>query len=55
MHSRLAETLDEYIKQDQAVVRPGRSCSDHIFILKKILEQSKEWREWARYANFIDF
>ena len=39
---KLAETLDEYIKQEQAGFRPGRSCTDHIFTMRQILEQSKE-------------
>jgi len=38
IHTRLAETLDEYIRQEQAGFRPGRSCSDHIFTLRQILE-----------------
>ena len=54
IHTRLAEAVNEYIKQDQAGFRPGRSCSDHIFTLRKILEQSKEWNALL-YANFIDF
>ena len=47
-------TLDEYIRKEQAGFRPGRSCSDHIFTLRQILEQSKEWNA-PLYANFIDF
>ena len=54
IHTRLAEAVDEYIKQEQAGFRPGRSCSDHIFTLRQILEQSKEWNA-PLYANFIDF
>ena len=54
IHSRLAETLNEHIKQDQAGVRRWHLCSDHIFALKQILEQSKEWNA-PLYANFIDF
>ena len=54
IHTRLAGTLDEYIMQKQAGFRPGRSCSDHIFTLRQILEQSKEWNA-PLYANFIDF
>ena len=55
IHTRLAETLDEYIRQEeQAGFRPGRLCSDHIFTLRQILEQSKEWNA-PLYANFIDF
>ena len=54
IHTRLAGTLDEYIRQEQAGFRPGRSCSDHIFTLVQILAQSKEWNA-PLYANFIDF
>ena len=54
IHTRLAETLDEYIRQEQAGFRPGRSCSDHVFTLRQILGQSKEWNA-PPYANFIDF
>ena len=54
IHTRLAETLDEYIRQEQAGFRPGRLCSGHIFTLMQILEQSKEWNA-PLYANFIDF
>ena len=44
-HTRLAQ---------QAGFRRGCSCSDHIFTLRHILEQSKEWNA-PLYANFIDF
>ena len=54
IHTRLAETLDEYIRQEQAAFCHGRSCSDHIFTLRQILEQSKEWNA-PPYANFIHF
>ena len=54
IHTRLAEVVDEYIKQEQAGFRPGRSCSDHIFTLRQILAQSKELNA-PLYANFIDF
>ena len=43
IHTRLAEAVDEYIRQEQAGFHPGCSCSDHIFTLRQILEQSKEW------------
>ncbi|KAL9965666.1 hypothetical protein ACROYT_G029503 [Oculina patagonica] len=32
---------------------PGRSCSEHIFNLRQIPEQSKEWNT-TLYANFIE-
>ena len=54
IHTRLAEAVDEYIRQEQAGFCSGRSCSDHIFTLRQILEQSKEWNA-PLYANFIDF
>ncbi|KAL9952790.1 hypothetical protein ACROYT_G040097 [Oculina patagonica] len=53
IHTRLATALDEHIRQEQAGFRAGRSCSEHIFILRQILEQSKEWNT-TLYANFID-
>ena len=53
IYKRLAETLDEHIRQEQAGFRPGRSCSDHIFTLRQILEQSKEWNA-PLYTNFVD-
>ena len=53
IHRRLAAALDEHIRQEQAGFRPGRSCSEHIFTLSQILEQSKEWNT-PLYANFID-
>ena len=53
IYKRLAETLDEHIRQEQVGFRPGRSCSDHIFTLRQTLEQSKEWNA-SLYANFVD-
>jgi len=37
-----------------AVLYKHRSCSDHIFTLRQILEKSKEWNA-PLYANLIDF
>ena len=54
IHTRLAETLDEHIKREQAGFCCGCSCSDHIFTLRQILEQNKEWNA-PLYANFIEF
>ena len=53
IHTRLAAALDEHIRQDQASFGPGRSCSEHIFTLREILEQSKELNT-PLYANVID-
>ena len=51
---RLLETVKELLRPEQAGFLPGRSCSEHIFILRQILEQSNEWNDTI-YANFVDF
>ena len=51
--SRLTAVLEKALRPQQAGFRPGRSCSDHIFTLRQILEQSKEWNT-PLYINFID-
>ena len=53
IQTRLTKTLDNYFSQQQAGFRPGRSCSYHIFTLRQILEQSREWNT-SLYINFID-
>ncbi|PVD20130.1 hypothetical protein C0Q70_20624 [Pomacea canaliculata] len=50
---RLTATLEKDLRPQQAGFRPGRSCSEHIFILRQILEQSNEWNT-PLYINFID-
>ena len=51
--SRLTAVLEKDLRSQQAGFRPGRFCSDHIFTLRQILEQSKEWNT-PLYINFID-
>ena len=51
--SRLTAVLEKDLRPQQAGFRPGRSCSDHIFTLRQILEQSKEWNT-PLYISFID-
>ncbi|PVD21538.1 hypothetical protein C0Q70_17336 [Pomacea canaliculata] len=51
--SRLTATLEKDLRPQQAGFHPGRSCSEHIFILRQILEQSNEWNT-PLYINFID-
>ena len=51
--SRLTAVLEKDLRPQQAGFRPGQSCSDHIFTLRQILEQSKEWNT-SLYINFID-
>ena len=51
---RLLNTVKEHLRPEQAGFLPGRSCAEHIFILRQILEQSNEWNDTV-YANFVDF
>ncbi|PVD27885.1 hypothetical protein C0Q70_10460 [Pomacea canaliculata] len=51
--SRLTTTLEKDLRPQQAGFRPGRSCSEHIFIPQQNLEQSNEWNTLL-YINFID-
>ena len=54
IHRRLSNALDGKLRTEQAGFRAGRSCSDHIFTLRQILEQSQEFNAPV-YANFVDF
>uniref|UniRef100_A0A0B7BK31 Uncharacterized protein n=1 Tax=Arion vulgaris TaxID=1028688 RepID=A0A0B7BK31_9EUPU len=40
---RMKVALDNKIRIEQAGFRKGRSCIDHIFALRQIVEQSNEW------------
>ena len=51
---RLNDAVELLLRKEQAGFRKGRSCADHIFTLRQILEQSNEWNTTI-YANFIDF
>ena len=51
---RLTKAVDERLRQEQAGFRKGRSCIDHIFTLRQILEQTHEWNSQL-YIAFIDF
>ena len=52
--NRVKDAADSIIRQEQAGFRKGRSCIDHIFTLRQILEQSTEWNS-PIYTMFIDF
>ena len=51
---RISEALDPLLHKEQAGFRKGRSCGDHIFTLRQILDQCQEWNT-PFYANFVDF
>lgn len=40
---RITTTVDFILWQEQASYQKGWSCTDHIFVLQQILEQSREW------------
>ena len=51
---RIIAAVDTILRQEQAGFRKGRSCTDHIFTLRQILEQSHEWNS-SLYLVFVDF
>lgn len=54
VQTRLAETIENTLRPNQAGFRPNRSCIDHINTLRIIIEQSVEWRS-PLFIAFIDF
>ena len=52
--NRLKNAVDGAIREEQAGFRPGRSCSEQIFILRNIIEQSVEFQT-PLYINYVDF
>ena len=54
IQKRLSNAIDVKLRTEQAGFRAGRSCSDHIFTLRQILEQSHEFNSPV-YVNFVDF
>ena len=54
MLRRMKASLDKILREEQAGFRPGRSCTDQIFVLRTILEQTVEWNS-SLYLNFVDF
>ena len=51
---RLRKALDATLREEQHGFRTGRSCSDLIFVLRMLVEESKEWNK-KLYLLFIDF
>ena len=51
---RFSTTVEDISRNEQAGFRKGRSCIDHIFVLRQILEQAAEWNS-NLYVLFIDF
>ena len=51
---RLKVELDKRLRDEQAVFRKERSCTDQIATLRIIVEQSLEWNSPV-YATFVDY
>lgn len=51
---RLRRAVDQRLREEQAGFRAGRSCSEQIFILRTIIEQTVEFQQKIS-VNFIDF
>ena len=51
---RITTAVDGILRREQAGFRKGKSCIDHIFVLRQILEQSHEWNG-SLYVVFVDF
>jgi hypothetical protein len=54
MLCRLQNAVDASLGEEQAGFRPHRSCIDHIFSLRKIIEDSIEFHH-PLIINFVDF
>ena len=56
LHHRISSALEDAgsFDEEQAGFRTGRSCADHIFTMRNIIEQCEEW-QMPLYVNFIDF
>lgn len=50
----ITAAVGDILCQEQAGFRKEKSCIGHIFALRQLLEQSREWNR-TLYAVFVDF
>ena len=50
---RLQDAVDHTLREEQAGSREGRSCTEQIFALRNVLEQSLEYKKYLT-VSFID-
>ena len=50
---RINHVVEQRLLENQCGFRPGRSCVDHIFSLRQLMEKSREWKR-PLYVCFID-
>ena len=51
---RMRQAIERTLREEKAGFRSGRGCTDQIFVLRTIVEQSLEWNS-SLYINYIDF
>ena len=52
--NRIKDAANKALREEQAGFRKGRSCNEHIFTIRNIIEQSIEFQR-PLLINFIDF
>lgn len=52
--NRIYEAVDKNIRNEQVDSRKGRSCTDHMFVLRQVLEQSRKLSN-NLYVVYVDF
>ena len=52
--TRLHDAVDGMLREEQAGFRSGRSTTEHIFVLRHVIEQSLEWNA-ILYTCFVDY
>ena len=50
----LHDAVDGMLREEQAGFRTGRSTTEHIFVLRNVIEQSLEWNA-SLYTCFVDY
>lgn len=54
VRNKMSKAVDANLRKEQAGFRKGRACDDHIFTLRQMFEQNKEWQS-NLFANFMYF
>ena len=51
---RIQDPIEEILRPNQAGFRKGRGCMDMVFVLRRLIEESVEFKKQL-YVNFVDF
>ena len=52
--SRMRDGVEAKLREERAAYVRGRGTTEHIFVVRNIIEQSLEWRT-SLYVHFVDF